>query len=45
MFDVVDVQILAIKQLDIIEAASYDAVDPTTFTTVGELMREVRKYA
>lgn len=45
MFDVVDVQILAIKQLDIIEAASYDSVDPTTFTTVGELMREVRKYA
>lgn len=45
MFDVIDVQILAIKHLNIIEAASYDAVDPTTFTAVSELLKEVRRYA
>lgn len=45
MFEVVDVQILSINHLNIIEAASYDSVDPTTFTTVAELLKEVRRYA
>lgn len=45
MFDVVDIQILSIRNLDIIESASYDLVDPTSFTTVSELLKEIRRYA